>query len=247
MPNTSPAESVLALFAGRERAAAIMGDLTEMAQTRGRLWFFAAYLRTLISLGWRTPAAIVAIIAFTKYLRGDIAVLLMPHGNFHPLQRGQFGELHSLFIAFCWTVSLSVLFCTFIVFPYVAIRFGLRNRLTYLAGVLFLLAIPTYSYIPWVFEFTGLLITLIIVAALASPLWRRQMIFLAANYPICRLTFYVCINDPLGIFHPHHRLFPMSLFRMRIDDPVAIAITVMIGPLLYRWLLQPRSAKVAHA
>ena len=162
-------------------------------------------------------------------------------------QRGQFGELHLHFIAFCWTVSLSVLFCTFIVFPYVAIRFGLRNRLTYLAGVLFLLAIPVFSFIPWVFEFTGLLIALIIVAALASPLWRWQMIFLAANYPIGRLVFYICINDPLGIFHPHHHLYPMSLFGMRIDDPVAIAVTIILGPYLHRWLLQPRSTKVAHA
>jgi hypothetical protein len=31
MPNSSPAESFLALIAGRERAAAILGDLTEMA------------------------------------------------------------------------------------------------------------------------------------------------------------------------------------------------------------------------
>ena len=132
-------------------------------------------------------------------------------------------------------------------FPYVAIRFGLRNRLTYLAGILFLLAIPTYSFIPWVYELTGLLIALIIVAALASQRWRWQMIFLAANYPITRLVFFVCIQDPLGIFHPHHHLYPMSFFGMRIDNPVAIAVTVMIGPPLYRWLLQSRSAKVAHA
>jgi hypothetical protein len=223
-----------------------MGDLDELSVTRGCLWFWAAYARTLVSVGWRTPAAIVAAIAFTKYLRRDIAVLLMPHGNFH-LQRGQFGELHLHFIAFCWTVSLSVLFCTFIVFPYVAVRFGLRNRLTYLAGILFLLAIPAFSFIPWVYELTGPLIALITVAALASPLWRWQMIFLAANYPIGRLVFYVCINDPLGIFHPHHRPFPMSLFGMRIDDPVAIAITVIIGPPLYRWLVQPRSTEIAHA
>jgi hypothetical protein len=247
MPKRSATERLLARVTDQPRAAAIYGDLLELAQTRGPLWFWTAYTRTLVSLGWRTPAAIVAAIVFTKYLRRNIAVLLAPHGNFHPLQRGQFGELHSLFIVFCWTVSLSVLFCTFIVFPYVAIRFGLRNRLTYLAGVLFLLAIPIYSFIPWVFELTGLLIALIIVAALASPLWRWPMIFLAANYPIGRLVFYVCINDPLGIFHPHHHLYPMSLFGMRIDDPVAIAVTILVGPTLYRWLLQPRSTKVVHA
>src|ERR1035438_3158138 len=61
MPNqikTSPAESLLALFAGSDRAAAILGDLTEMAATRGRLWFVAAYARTLFSFTWRIVLAL---------------------------------------------------------------------------------------------------------------------------------------------------------------------------------------------
>ena len=244
----SATEWLLARVTDQTRAAAIYGDLLELAQTRGPLWFWTAYARTLISLGWRTLAAIVAVVVFTRYLRRNIAVFARAARELSPTPaRPVRRTAPLLFIVFCWTVSLSVLFCTFIVFPYVAIRFGLRNRLTYLAGVLFLLAIPAYSFIPWVFELTGLLIALIIVAALASPLWRWPMIFLAANYPIGRLVFYVCINDPLGIFHPHHHLYPMSLFGMRIDDPVAIAVTILVGPTLYRWLLQPRSTKVVHA
>src|ERR1035438_4907636 len=61
MPNqirTSPAEVFLALIAGPARAAAIMGDLTEMAATRGRLWFVAAYARTLVSFTWRIVLAL---------------------------------------------------------------------------------------------------------------------------------------------------------------------------------------------
>lgn len=247
MRKMSATEWFLTRVTDRARAAAIMGDLIELAATRGKLWFWTAYLCTFISLGWRTPAAIVAAIVFTKYLRHTIAFRLQPRWNFHVHEPGLFGQPHPHIDAFCWTVSLSVLFCTFIVFPYVAVRFGLRNRLTYLAGILFLLAIPTYSMIPWVYELTGLLITLIIVAALASPLWRWPMIFLAANYPIGRLVYYVCINDPLGIFHLHHHLYPMSLFGMRIDDPVAIALTILVGPILYRRLLQQRSKRTAHA
>ena len=136
---------------------------------------------------------------------------------------------------------------SWIVLPYVAFRFGLRNRLTYLAGTLFLLGLPVYTLRPQVFQFTGLACALVIVAALASPLWHRQMLFLIANAVVSRLIFYVCINDPLRIFHPHQHLHPMSLFRMRIDDPVAIVITIMIGPPLYRWLLQPRPKGVANA
>ena len=36
-PKCPLAENLLAIFAGRERAAAILGDLTEMSQTRSRL------------------------------------------------------------------------------------------------------------------------------------------------------------------------------------------------------------------
>ena len=44
MPKPTPAEWLLARLTEPERAAAIYGDLTEMAATRGRLWFAAAYL-----------------------------------------------------------------------------------------------------------------------------------------------------------------------------------------------------------
>src|ERR1039457_7485295 len=56
MPNLP--ESLLALFAGPTHAAAIFGDLTEMAATRGRLWFVAAYARTLVSFTWRIVLAL---------------------------------------------------------------------------------------------------------------------------------------------------------------------------------------------
>src|ERR1019366_375463 len=59
LPSTSPAESILALFAGPDRAAAILGDLTEMAATRGRAWFLTAYARTLVSFTWRIVLALV--------------------------------------------------------------------------------------------------------------------------------------------------------------------------------------------
>jgi hypothetical protein len=240
------AEWLLARLTTPDRAAAILGDLTEMAITRGRLWFVAAYLCTLISLGWRTPVAVLAAIVSVKYLRRSALPRLIYAIHFHgpPLFAGRYSRL----AIFSWIVSVSALHFLWIVFPYVAIRFGLRNRLTYLAGTLFLFAIPVYTLRPQVYQLTGLACALIIIAALASPLWRRQMIFLAANYPVAILVYYVCYYA--AIAHSPgmgHDPFPLSVFGMRIDDPVAIAVTVMIGPPLYRWLLQPRSTKVAHA
>ena len=60
---TAPTEWLLARIAGPNRAAAIMGDLVELSSTRGRLWFWTAYARTLISLGWRTGGS-AFILAF---------------------------------------------------------------------------------------------------------------------------------------------------------------------------------------
>jgi hypothetical protein len=58
------AESLLARLTTRTRAAAILGDLLELSATRGRLWFWTTYARTLLSLGWRTaPAAFVLAFA----------------------------------------------------------------------------------------------------------------------------------------------------------------------------------------
>ena len=51
MPKTAVPEWLLARFVGPVRATAILGDLLEISTTRGGLWLWAAYARTLISLG----------------------------------------------------------------------------------------------------------------------------------------------------------------------------------------------------
>jgi hypothetical protein len=47
------AERLLRLFASREEASTIAGDLRELAVTRGKLWFWFAVARTVPSLLWR--------------------------------------------------------------------------------------------------------------------------------------------------------------------------------------------------
>jgi hypothetical protein len=39
MDSLKPLEAILARFTPRDRAASILGDLTELSATRGRLWF----------------------------------------------------------------------------------------------------------------------------------------------------------------------------------------------------------------
>jgi hypothetical protein len=54
---------MLTLFAGDDRAAAVFGDLREMAQTRGHGWFVVAYQRTLMSFSWRVVLALFDVTA----------------------------------------------------------------------------------------------------------------------------------------------------------------------------------------
>ena len=53
MHKTHMAERILGLVTNRERAAAVAGDLTEKAATRGGAWFWSCVLRTAASLLWR--------------------------------------------------------------------------------------------------------------------------------------------------------------------------------------------------
>jgi hypothetical protein len=248
MHKTPIAEWLLARITDPTRAAAIMGDLTEMAAARSRTWFWITYARTVVLLGWRTPAAVLAAVVSVKYLcRRVVHLLLYVSGFIHsPIV---FAGRYSHLAVFSWIVSGSVTSFLWIVFPYVAFRFGVRNRLTYLAGTLFLLALPLYTLRPQIYQLTGLACALVMVAALASPLWRRQMIFLLAGYVFNKLVYFACYyaavaHSPAAF---RNNPFPLSLFGMRIDDPVGIAVTVMICPLLYRWLLQPRPTGGTHA
>jgi hypothetical protein len=56
MPNVNIAERILALVTTGDRAASIVGDLTEGTAARGVFWFWLGVLRTAASLLWRNVA-----------------------------------------------------------------------------------------------------------------------------------------------------------------------------------------------
>src|ERR1019366_8492863 len=85
------AEWLLARVTDPTRAAAILGDLTEMAATRGRLWFWTAYARTLITLGWRAPVAFVFAMASMRFIFGTVFPWLWNHRTTHLMDAGLFG------------------------------------------------------------------------------------------------------------------------------------------------------------
>jgi len=248
MRKTGLGEWILKSAAGQERGTAIYGDLVELAATRSRVWFWVAYTRTLVALTWRIPLAVLAVVFFVRSRGRVVGNLMMLVWGHHPIPLND-PRMHvwrvPYLAEFSSIVSLRVMFTLWILLPYVAIRFGMRNRLSYLAGVLFLLSVPVYSFRPAIYQVTGVACAVVILAALASAAWRREMIFLLANLPVVAIAFYLGVQHAPGFLR--HGQFPLSVFHMRIDDPIAIAITAIVAPLLHRWLLESRTVGVAHA
>jgi hypothetical protein len=241
MPKTAPTEWLLARFTSRDRAAAILGDLTEMAATRGSLWFWTAYISSLISLGWRTPVALILAVVSIKYVRSRLLGRLISLLIGHPITFASLGG-RSYFRSACWILALETVFPLWTVVPYVAIRFGLRNRLTYLASGLFLVSVPVYGLLPRAVDSAGVLTAFVTVAAFALPLWRRPMVFLAIN---CAIQYL--ISTVSYTMYQHGVYYYKPVLGMRIDAPVQIAVMVIVGPFLHRWLLESAPSGTAPA
>ena len=239
MPNLP--ESLLVLIAGRERAAAIMGDLEELAVTRGRLWFWYAYVRALISLGWRTGGS-AFILAFlcVRFMYGSVIWWLMNHRTPSLMDAGLFGENNPLVRILCWNLSMMTAQFLYFATPFVMVRFGLQDRLTRLACALFLVSLPVYTLRPWVMDLSGVVTLFLLAAALAAPLWRRPLAVLAAT-----LLPAVAVKATYLIFLPVHRyrhIPRMPASWVVVSDAISFAIAAVVCVYLHRLLLRQRSA-----
>jgi hypothetical protein len=116
------AEGLLAIVAGRERAAALYGDLLELAQSHGRAWFVAAYIRTLFSLTWRLVLALF-VADIGRQMMFDAAKLYFHatppswRTTHSPYLLGQMGPLLACVMSTLWFAL-----------PFAAVRYGVRDR-----------------------------------------------------------------------------------------------------------------------
>jgi hypothetical protein len=237
-------EAILALFTPRDRAAAILGDLTELSATRSRLWFYAAYTRTLISLAWRTPAAFLIAFLSLRILFTIVLPGLGAHRLPHLRDAGLFGQYdrHLRFIT--WNISFVVTQCLWFVLCFVALRFGLRNRLAQLAGVLLLLALPVYTLRPWLMDLSGILTAAAIAAAFLLPPWRRSMAVLAATCITTVATAAACFYIVIRIHHHSAALLghpvnyvTLSPAENKACEIIGLTIAVLVLSRLHRLLL----------
>jgi len=134
MPDRPFPEIVLALTMGRTRAAAIYGDLVELAGTRNRAWFWLTYARTLISLTWRTTLAFLAGCMAFDLLGSSLQLL---DGLTHNATHAAF-NFGFAFIAFPLAFSALILASMVLAFS-AAVRYGLQDRLALLASAMFLM------------------------------------------------------------------------------------------------------------
>ena len=244
MRKIPPAEWFLSQGIGLERAAAIMGDLEELAATRGRLWFWSAYLRALISLGWRTggPAFILAFVC-VRFMYGPGMWWLMNHRTPSLMDPGLFGVTSPHVRMLCWNLALMTAQFLCFAFPFVLVRFGLRDRLTRLACALFLVTIPVYSLRPWVMDLSGLLALLLIAAALIAPYWRRSLAILAAAYlpaVAVKATYFLLLLLLPSYKYRHIPRMPASW--VVVSDAASFAVAAFVCVQMYRLLIRKRAA-----
>ena len=189
---TTPAEWLLARLTDPTRASAIMGDLTEMAATRSRLWFWTAYARTLVTLGWRAPVAFVIAYTCARSYGLYKSLYASMHWLFHWLPNIGTPYRISFWTGF-WHVPLQFsLLALWFMLPFILVRFGLRDRLTQLAFAIFLLTVPIFSLTRVGMDFAGLATAIMIVTGLSLRTWRRPMIVLTATLaPLAARGFVV--------------------------------------------------------
>jgi uncharacterized protein (TIGR03435 family) len=170
-------EAMLSRYTPPDRAASILGDLLETARFKGRLWFWISFTRILCSLAWRVPVAWLGAYAFGV----SVIALMMTHDplwlsadfkNINPS-----GPISIPALLIVTTPGMALWF----VAPYAALRFGLRDRFSQLAGALFTLTTLTlvFGRHSAALVIGASLLVAAVIAALCLRDWRKPVIGLS--------------------------------------------------------------------
>ena len=249
MPRPSIPESFLALFAGRERGAVIYGDLTEMAAARGRLWFGAADVRTLISFTWRIVVALfVADIGrqfifdlFHLYVRHTPAVWRNATGSFVDLLNLS-GPLLACIMSTLWFAL-----------PFAVVRYGRRDPFVRLTAVVAMGTTVAFLAIPWISLIAAVATLGLACAAFLSSRWRKPFEVLAwtGAAGLLSLAAFTVLSRRFLSQHPAitHSVVshPHAVNVMVLSFQGSLLLVAIVCSRLHRWLLEPRSMEAAHA
>jgi len=239
MHKTSPADALLALFAGRERAAAIMGDLTEMKATRDRLWFATAYVRTFVSLTWRIVLALAIATA-------GLQIIL---NSFHTYQTHMpvawrttdapflLDHTGPLLIIIMWTL--------WFVLPFAAVRYGVRDRFVQLTFAVAVGALVAILFIPFASLACAVATLALAAAAFTSGNWRKPLEVLLGTGTAGFLAFTALNAVDNAIFSHHPAVWNSHFFRHyggMLIVRVALLSVAFVCSRLHRGLLDKPSS-----
>ncbi len=230
-------ESVLALFAGPTRAAAILGDLTEMAASRGRLWFVAAYARTLFSLTWRIVLALF-VADVGRELMFNLANLY-----FHATPNTWRTTNAPYLLDHTGPLLACIMSTLWFALPFAAVRYGVRDRFVRLTFAVAVGSTVAFLFIPWASLLCAAATLALAAAALASNTWRKPFEVLlwtgAAGLLMVAVSTVVRIQVPRAFPHSHS-LLTRSANELAFGG--ALLIVAVVCSRLHRLLLDTTPA-----
>jgi hypothetical protein len=143
MRRASVAEWILCRFTCRERARTMVGDLVEIGEQKGNLWFWLSLCGIVIALVWKRPLAFIAAFYAGSWALGAFANATYSIYSKHvpPFAWETFFNFLEGAGVFLWIAAV-----------YAAIRFGYRGGLMRLAltAAAFVTAIDFYWWQPTV-------------------------------------------------------------------------------------------------
>jgi hypothetical protein len=228
MPKPNPAEWLLSRITTRDRAAAILGDLTELSATRGSLWFWTAYARTLAVLSWRVVVAVVLAMSLYQFLGNTLF-----HAHMRQAPPGQ----HLPMLLIFWFEPRFPWF----VLPFAVMLYGLRDRFVHLTAIAALGTTIAFLFLPR-FSFEGVVIALTLIAlVLLFSSWWRPATVLAGTVGFA----FWCgsATGHLSMFLRSHDYIPAYGHGITGLEPMLAARGSMLASAylcarLHRWLLQ---------
>jgi hypothetical protein len=169
-------EWILRRCTSRDRAASVIGDLIELRQQKGLLWFWLSIAGAVIRLLWRPAVALVAAFYTNNWAFSIFQMTLWGVHSHHHIPDGARAAL--LFGILCVT---SASLCLILV--YAAVRYSTLDAATQLAAAL--AAVTTgIIYLWWQPIGLGLLLTVltaVLVASLSSSVrWKAFTTVVAA-------------------------------------------------------------------
>jgi len=243
-------EALLARLTDPTRAAAIYGDLVELAASRGRAWFWLAYLRTLATLLWRTPTAFLC-----GCLSLSLGAFVVGHrSRYIPHQAGTLTivpHFIASLIPFAGIFLIGMATPLWFLVPFGLVRYGARDRLVRLSSLLALLGTAAFFDFAALSLASALVAVLVMTYALCASRWRKPMAIITAS-AVTGLTALVVFYDVMAkLYHPPivnlYEPHTAAWIIAKVPAVVAMAVPAIVCSWMHDRILRSDYTEGQHA